>query len=53
MTPPNILADTVKQVVKILKSPGCRFVILRHISITPKGHVKENACVREDSRDRS
>ncbi|KAF8488394.1 P-loop containing nucleoside triphosphate hydrolase protein [Gautieria morchelliformis] len=24
MTPPNILADTVKQVVKILKSPGCR-----------------------------
>lgn len=28
MTPPIILADTVKQVVKILKSPGCRFVIL-------------------------
>ncbi|KAF8577306.1 P-loop containing nucleoside triphosphate hydrolase protein [Ramaria rubella] len=24
MTPPNILAETVKQVVKILKSPGCR-----------------------------
>ncbi|CAA7263154.1 unnamed protein product [Cyclocybe aegerita] len=24
MTPPNVLAETVKQVVKILKSPGCR-----------------------------
>ncbi|TDL22667.1 P-loop containing nucleoside triphosphate hydrolase protein [Rickenella mellea] len=24
MTPPNILAETIKQVVKILKSPGCR-----------------------------
>lgn len=24
MTPPNILAETTKQVVKILKSPGCR-----------------------------
>jgi len=26
MTPPNVLAETVKQVVKILKSPGCRYV---------------------------
>ncbi|EPQ57551.1 P-loop containing nucleoside triphosphate hydrolase protein [Gloeophyllum trabeum ATCC 11539] len=24
MTPPNILAETIKQVVKVLKSPGCR-----------------------------
>ncbi|KAJ7170546.1 GTP-binding protein 1 [Mycena crocata] len=24
MTPPNVLAETIKQVVKILKSPGCR-----------------------------
>ncbi|KAF5322453.1 hypothetical protein D9619_001792 [Psilocybe cf. subviscida] len=24
MTPPNVLAETVKQVTKILKSPGCR-----------------------------
>ncbi|KAH7929879.1 P-loop containing nucleoside triphosphate hydrolase protein [Leucogyrophana mollusca] len=24
MTPPNVLAETTKQVVKILKSPGCR-----------------------------
>ncbi|KAF9244941.1 P-loop containing nucleoside triphosphate hydrolase protein [Melanogaster broomeanus] len=24
MTPPNIIAETTKQVVKILKSPGCR-----------------------------
>ena len=24
MTPANVLAETVKQVVKILKSPGCR-----------------------------
>ena len=24
MTPPNKLAETVKQVTKILKSPGCR-----------------------------
>ena len=27
MTPPNVLAETVKQVVKILKSPGCRSVL--------------------------
>jgi hypothetical protein len=26
MTPPNVQAETLKQVVKILKSPGCRFV---------------------------
>jgi GTPase len=26
MTPPNIQAETIKQVVKILKSPGCRYV---------------------------
>lgn len=25
MTPPNVLAETIKQVVKILKSPGCRY----------------------------
>lgn len=31
MTPPNVLAETVKQVVKILKSPGCRSAIL-HLS---------------------
>ncbi|KAJ2916809.1 hypothetical protein MD484_g3627, partial [Candolleomyces efflorescens] len=24
MTPPNVLAESIKQVVKILKSPGCR-----------------------------
>lgn len=24
MTPPNVLAETIKQVTKILKSPGCR-----------------------------
>jgi GTPase len=24
MTPPNVQAETVKQVVKILRSPGCR-----------------------------
>lgn len=24
MTPPNILAETIKQINKILKSPGCR-----------------------------
>lgn len=24
MTPANVLAETIKQVVKILKSPGCR-----------------------------
>ncbi|PPQ67322.1 hypothetical protein CVT25_005906 [Psilocybe cyanescens] len=24
MTPPNVLAETIKQVAKILKSPGCR-----------------------------
>lgn len=24
MTPPNVLAETIKQIVKILKSPGCR-----------------------------
>lgn len=24
MTPANVLQDTIKQVVKILKSPGCR-----------------------------
>ena len=27
MTPPNVLVETVKQVVKILKSPGCRSVL--------------------------
>lgn len=27
MTPPNILAKTVEQVSKILRSPGCRFVL--------------------------
>lgn len=32
MTPPNVLAETVKQVVKILKSPGCRSA-LSHLSI--------------------
>lgn len=26
MTPPNVMEETVKQVVKILKSPGCRYV---------------------------
>lgn len=26
MTPANVMAETIKQVVKILKSPGCRFV---------------------------
>jgi GTPase len=26
MTPPNVQAETLKQVVKILKSPGCRSV---------------------------
>jgi GTPase len=26
MTPPNVLAESIKQVVKILKSPGCRYV---------------------------
>ncbi len=31
MTPPNILAETVKQVVKILKSPGCRYVYLNKL----------------------
>jgi len=25
MTPPNIQTETIKQVVKILKSPGCRY----------------------------
>lgn len=24
MTPPNVLAETIKQAVKILTSPGCR-----------------------------
>lgn len=24
MTPPNVMAETLKQVIKILKSPGCR-----------------------------
>ena len=28
MTPPNKLAETIKQVTKILKSPGCRCVNL-------------------------
>ena len=32
MTPPNVLAETVKQVVKILKSPGCRSA---HITFLP------------------
>lgn len=27
MTPPNVLAETIKQVVKILKSPGCRYAL--------------------------
>jgi hypothetical protein len=31
MTPPNILAETVKQVVKILKSPGCRCVHIKKL----------------------
>jgi hypothetical protein len=31
MTPPHVLAETVKQVEKILKSPGCRFVTF-HVS---------------------
>lgn len=26
MTPPNVQAETIKQVVKIMRSPGCRFV---------------------------
>lgn len=26
MTPPNKLAETVKQVTKILRSPGCRYI---------------------------
>ncbi len=26
MTPPNVQAETIKQVTKILKSPGCRWV---------------------------
>ena len=28
MTPPNVLDETIKQVVKILKSPGCRLIRL-------------------------
>jgi len=32
MTPPIVLAETVKQVVKILKSPGCRSA---HIMFSP------------------
>jgi hypothetical protein len=28
MTPANILAETSAQVVKILKSPGCRYVFV-------------------------
>lgn len=28
MTPPNVLAETIKHVVKVLKSPGCRSVSL-------------------------
>ncbi len=27
MTPANVMKDTIDQVVKILKSPGCRFVV--------------------------
>lgn len=31
MTPPNKMAETIKQVVKILKSPGCRFVVSMNV----------------------
>ena len=33
MTPPNILEKTVEQVSKILRSPGCRSVILLYCII--------------------
>jgi GTPase len=28
MTPPNVMEETVKQVVKILRSPGCRYAFV-------------------------
>jgi hypothetical protein len=33
MTPPNKMAETMEQVVKILKSPGCRYVRFPEIDL--------------------
>lgn len=33
MTPPNKLDETLKQVTKILKSPGCRLVLSLSVTI--------------------
>lgn len=32
MTPANVLDQTLKQLVKILKSPGCRWISFRNIA---------------------
>ncbi|CAK5265767.1 unnamed protein product [Mycena citricolor] len=49
MTPPNVLAETVKQVVKILKSPGCRktpvFVKTAEVAVeVSTGFGKDRVC---------
>lgn len=34
MTPPNILEQTVNMLVKVLKSPGCRWVLHKCMALT-------------------
>ena len=48
MTPPNVLAETVKQVVKILKSPGCRSVCCgKSTRVVHSNMLQENPSIRE------
>lgn len=49
MTPPNVQAETVKQVVKILRSPGCRktpvFVRSMEVAVEiSQSYAKDKIC---------
>lgn len=52
MTPPNVLSETVKQAVKILQSPGCRYVRTAQLFFfVGLKDFKENSSFRQVSGD--